>query len=83
MLLVFQRRRAGWTLAAIAEPLGVSAKSVEAVVLGKSHVHVLPGYPDRVACVRVEQRKLDARRRGRDPHVRGVQRRRLNKAYWE
>lgn len=80
VLQVFQRRRAGWTLAAIAGPLGVSAKSVEAVVLGKSHLNVLPDHPDRVACVEAEQRALDARRRERRQRVKPAWKRRLTLA---
>lgn len=85
VLIVFQRRRAGWTLAAIAAPLGVSPKSIEAVVLGKSHRAVMADHPDRVACVRAEVRKLAARQRERNRRGTPAWKRKLTLAvrdYW-
>jgi transposase len=43
---------------AITAHLGVSPKTVAAIVLGRSHQKVLPGHLDRVACVRAEVRRL-------------------------
>jgi transposase len=58
VLLVFQLRRQGLTLRAIADRFGVSVPSIHAVVQGRSHRHVGPDHPDRIAVVRAEARRL-------------------------
>ncbi|MFO0796339.1 MAG: hypothetical protein U0804_02615 [Gemmataceae bacterium] len=83
MLRVFQARRAGETFAAIAARLGVADRSVAAVAIGRSHVHVLPDHPDRKACVRAERRRLTDREDGQRERASGKGRKRMQRAVWD